>query len=89
MEVEDDIDENLKQHEPCIVIDYDELINFPDIDEFDGEDESDFKLANPNLIGFQPFFKWRFKSHFRLLLNNFTLCALNSMMLKSISLVSL
>ena len=50
IEVKDDISENLRGHEPFIVIDYDELMNFRDIDESDGEDESsDFNMVNPNL----------------------------------------
>ena len=50
IEVKDEISENLREHEPFIVIDYDELMNFRDIDESDGEDESsDFNMVNPNL----------------------------------------
>lgn len=36
MEGKDKIDESLRHHEPFVAIYYDELINFPDIDESDG-----------------------------------------------------
>ena len=53
MKVKDDIDESLRRYKPFISIDYDELINFPDNDEFDCEDErNDFNLVNPDLISF-------------------------------------
>ena len=53
MEVKDNIDESLRNHEPYIVIDYDWLNNFPDIDESEGEDEgNDFNMVDLDLIDF-------------------------------------
>ena len=53
IEVEDDIEENIKKHEPFVAIDYDDLQNFPDIDESDSEDDScAFNMINPDIIDF-------------------------------------
>lgn len=53
MKVKDDIDENFRRHEPFIAVDYDKLINFPDIGESDGEDKiCGFNIVNPNLFDF-------------------------------------
>ena len=53
MKVKDNIDESLRNHEPYIVIDYDWLNNFPDIDESEGEDEgNDFNMVDLDLIDF-------------------------------------
>ena len=53
MEVKNVIGKNLRQHEPYDAINYDELINFPDIDESDVENKSsDFKIVNPDLKEF-------------------------------------
>ena len=48
MEVKDDIEENVRQHELFVAID--EWINFSDIHESDFEGESsDFNMVNPDL----------------------------------------
>ena len=48
-----DIDVHLRRYKPHIPIDYDELMNFPDIDESDGQEESShFNVVNPDLIDF-------------------------------------
>ena len=53
MEGKDEIDESVRRHEPYIAIYYDDLINFPDIDESDGEDEnSNFNMVNLDFIDF-------------------------------------
>ena len=53
MEVKDNIDESLRNHEPYIAIDYDWLNKFPDIDESEGEDEgNDFNMVDPDFIDF-------------------------------------
>ena len=42
-----------KFHKTIIAIEYDELINFPDIDESDGKEESSgFNIVSPDLIDF-------------------------------------
>lgn len=42
-----------KFHKTIIAIEYDELINFPDIDEYDGKGESSgFNIVSPDLIDF-------------------------------------
>ena len=53
MEVKGDIDENLRWYEPFVAIGYDELINYPDIDESccqDESNESDLNMVNLDLI---------------------------------------
>ena len=53
LEGKDEIDESLRHQEPFVAIYYDELINFPDIDESDGQDESNnFNMVNLHLIDF-------------------------------------
>ena len=53
MEVKDGIDENLRQHELFVAIYCVVLINFPDIDGCEADDESsDFSMVNPDLIDF-------------------------------------
>ena len=48
-----DVDGNLRQRNPFISIDYDELINFTNIGESDGEHESsDFNMVNRDLADF-------------------------------------
>ena len=53
MEGKDDIDENLRRHELFVAIYCVVLINFPNIDGCEGEDESsDFNMVYPDLIDF-------------------------------------
>ena len=53
MEVKDDNDKNLRQHNSFVATYYGELMNFLDIDESNSDDgSSDFNMFNPNLIEF-------------------------------------
>lgn len=58
MEVQDDIDVNLRWHEPFTAIDYAEYMDFLDIDESDGEAESSDFMVNPGLINFNVVSDW-------------------------------
>ena len=94
-EKKDDIDVNLRRYEPFIPISYDELMNFLDIDESDGEEENNDLIWSIQIwltlmlfqIEIQIIFLFlhsllRFYYYHQ---NSFILCALNLMMLISVS----
>ena len=94
-EKKDDIDVNLRRYEPFIPISYDELTNFLDIDESDGEEENNDLIWSIQIwltlmlfqIEIQIIFLFlhsllRFYYYHQ---NSFILCALNLMMLISVS----
>lgn len=58
MEVQDDIDVNLRWHEPFTAIDYAEYMDFLDIDESDGEAENSDFMVNPGLMDFNVVSDW-------------------------------
>ena len=52
-EVESDILDNLKKHEPYVDIDYDDLYNNGTLESDDDEDhENEFSMLNPDLLGY-------------------------------------
>ena len=49
-EVEGNILCNIKKHEPCLDIDYEELQNFNFVESDKVEDNAEFSMINPNLL---------------------------------------